>query len=99
MASATLLPVSEYLTTTYRPDCDYILPRGPNPPNAGTHRRLYPYGVENIWLIDPISRNAWVATPEGTHKPANAEFTVPGTPIRIALVEIFDELDDMLTQG
>lgn len=24
MASATLIPVSEYLSTTYRPDCDYI---------------------------------------------------------------------------
>lgn len=24
MASATLIPLSEYLTTTYRPDCDYI---------------------------------------------------------------------------
>jgi hypothetical protein len=24
MASATLIPVSEYLQTTYRPDCDYI---------------------------------------------------------------------------
>jgi hypothetical protein len=24
MASVTLIPVSEYLRTTYRPDCDYI---------------------------------------------------------------------------
>ena len=24
MASSTLIPVSEYLSTTYRPDCDYI---------------------------------------------------------------------------
>lgn len=24
MASATIVPVSEYLSTTYRPDCDYI---------------------------------------------------------------------------
>lgn len=24
MASATLIPVSEYLSTTYRPDCDYV---------------------------------------------------------------------------
>ena len=55
--------------------------------------------VEHIWLIDPISRNAWIATSDGTHKPANAEFTVPGTPIRISLAEVFAELDDMLTQG
>ena len=177
MASATLIPVSEYLTTSYSPDCDYIdgelqernvgeRPHGflqtilaaifhANRRNwdivAGTeirvqtserhyripdvcvmrrsdpadnivqkaplicievlspedriHRmqeRIDDYarmGVENIWLIDPISRNAWVATPDGTHKPTNAEFTVPGTPIRIALAEVFAELDDMLTQG
>ena len=24
MASSVLIPVSEYLRTTYRPDCDYI---------------------------------------------------------------------------
>jgi hypothetical protein len=24
MAATTLIPVSEYLSTTYRPDCDYI---------------------------------------------------------------------------
>ena len=24
MASSTLIPVSEYLSTTYEPDCDYI---------------------------------------------------------------------------
>ncbi len=56
-------------------------------------------GVEHIWLIDPISRNAWIATPDGMHKPANAEFTVPGTPIRIPLAEVFAELDDMQTQA
>jgi hypothetical protein len=24
MASTTLIPISEYLSTSYRPDCDYI---------------------------------------------------------------------------
>ena len=177
MASATLIPVSEYLHTTYRPDCDYIdgelqernvgerphaavqgilfaifysnrrawnivvLPElrvqissqrfripdlcvmrrsdPPDPivqkaplicievlsPEDRIHRmqeRIMDYasmGVEHIWLIDPISRDAWVATADGTHKPANAEFTVPGTPIRIVLAEVFAELDDMLTQA
>ncbi len=56
-------------------------------------------GVEHIWLIDPISRHAWVATPDGMHKPTNAEFTVSGTPIRILLADVFAELDDMQTQG
>jgi len=177
MASSTLIPVSEYLTTTYRPDCDYIdgelqernvgerphayvqgilyaifngnrrawdivaapelrvrvsanhyripdvcVMRRTDPadnivqtpplicievlsPEDRIHRmqeRIDDYihmGVEHIWLIDPISRKAWVATPEGTHKPANAEFTVPNSPIRISLAEVFAELDDMLTQA
>ena len=177
MASSTLIPVSEYLTNTYRPDCDYIdgelqernvgerphafvqgilyaifnanrrawgivaapelrvqvsanryripavcVMRRSDPadnivqkaplicvevlsPEDRMHRmheRIVDYlhmGVEHVWLIDPISRNAWVATADGMHKPANAEFTVPGTPIRIPLTEVFAELDDMLTQG
>ncbi len=177
MASATLIPVSEYLATTYRPDCDYIdgelqernvgerphgvlegifvtifnnnrrawgivaatelrvqtgasryripdvcILRRSDPvddiiqtaplicievlsPEDRIHRmqeKIDDYlrmGVEHIWLIDPISRHAWVAIPDGMHKPANAEFTAPGTPIRIILAEVFAELDDMQTQG
>lgn len=56
-------------------------------------------GVEHIWLIDPISRHAWIGTTDSMHKPENAEFTVPGTPIRILLADVFAELDDMQTQG
>ncbi|MDQ2834042.1 MAG: Uma2 family endonuclease [Acidobacteriota bacterium] len=177
MASATLIPVSEYLNTTYRPDCDYIdgelqernvgerphaavqtilatffsanrrswdviaftelrvqvAPNRYRIPDVSVLRRTDPVdpivhsapliclevlspedrlhrmqeriddyatmGVEHIWLIDPISRNAWIATAEGMHKPANAELTVPGTPIRVLLAEVFAELDDMQTQG
>ncbi len=175
MASTTLIPVSEYLATTYRPDCDYVdgelqernvgerphgylqgilatifqvnrrtwnivsgteirvqtsarhfripdvcVMRRSDPadnivqkaplicieifsPEDRIHRmqeRIDDYltmGVEHIWLIDPVARKAWVATPDGTHKPANAEFTVPNTPIRLSLAEVFAELDDMLT--
>ena len=52
-------------------------------------------GVEHIWLIDPISRQAWVATASGYDAVANGEFRVPGTPIRVSLAEVFDELDAM----
>ena len=54
-------------------------------------------GVEHIWLIDPISRVAWVATPDGSLTRVPEAFTIPGSPIRVVLSEVFAELDDMLT--
>ena len=52
-------------------------------------------GVENIWLLDPIRRQAWTATPTGLHKLSGPEFTVPGTPIAIPLADIYSQLDDL----
>ena len=52
-------------------------------------------GVENIWLIDPVRRRAWCATPAGFQEPAYEEFAVPGTPIRIPLADIYAELDEL----
>jgi len=176
MAATTLIPVSEYLSTTYRPDCDYIegelqernlgerphgllqailttifnanrrawdivsvpelrvqvaanryripdvtVMRRSDPPDPIVKKaplicievlspedrlqrmqeRIEDYvrmGVEHIWLIDPISRHAWVATADGSHTRVTEAFSVPGTPIRISLAEVFAELDDMLTQ-
>jgi Uma2 family endonuclease len=177
MASTTLIPVSEYLNTTYEPDCDYVEGElqernvGERPhsgiqsilvavfnanrrgwdvvaftelriqtggrryrvPDVAVLRRSDPIdpvvrtaplicievlspedrihrmqekiddyirmGVEHVWLIDPISRHAWVATADGSHTRVAEAFAVAGTPIRISLAEVFAELDDMLTQG
>ncbi len=177
MASSTLIPVSEYLSTTYRPDCDYIdgelqernvgerphgmlqtilaaifntnrnlwnvvagteirVQTGPHRfriPDVCVLRRSDPVdpivkvaplicievlspsdtiqrmqeriddyirmGVQNIWLIDPITRNAWIATADRSHNHVDVELTVPETPIRVSLAEIFAELDDLLTQA
>jgi len=55
-------------------------------------------GVEHIWLIDPLSRKAWTATPDGSLQHVSEAFTVTGTPISISLAEVFAELDDMLIQ-
>ena len=177
MASSTLIPVSEYLNTTYRPDCDYVdgelqernvgeRPHGmlqgilfaifyanrrewgvvagtelrvqisekrfripdvtvmrrtdpvdnivhtpplicievllPRDTISGMQQRIDDYtrmGVEHIWLVDPISRHAYVATVSGLSTPANNEFSVPATPISISLAIIFAELDEVLTQG
>jgi Uma2 family endonuclease len=175
MASVTQIPLSEYLNTTYRPDCDYIdgevkernlgershsflqaiiaalffnyfdvwnvvagtelrvrvgatrvripdvcvLRRSdpadpvvlvaplicievlsPGDTLRSQRDRVDDYlamGVEHIWLIDPVSREAWIATPAGYDPLLTGEFTVPGTPIRISLAETFATLDKMMT--
>jgi Uma2 family endonuclease len=49
-------------------------------------------GVENIWIFDPETRRAWTADGEGLHLVQNGELTVPGTPIRVVLGVLFEEL-------
>jgi Uma2 family endonuclease len=51
------------------------------------------FGVGNIWVIDPETRRAWTADTTGFHIVQNDELTVPGTPIRVVLSELFAELD------
>jgi Uma2 family endonuclease len=52
-------------------------------------------GVPFIWAIDPLRRRAWVMSSDGLMKVREAELTVPGTPIRINLAEVFAELDEI----
>jgi Uma2 family endonuclease len=51
------------------------------------------FGVENIWILDPETRHAWTADRFGMHLTQTGELTVPGTPIRVVLGELFAELD------
>jgi Uma2 family endonuclease len=51
------------------------------------------FGVENIWIIDPESRTTYTATASGLHPVRSDELTVPETPIRVVLSELFAELD------
>jgi Uma2 family endonuclease len=51
------------------------------------------FGVENIWIIDPESRTAYTATADGLHPVRINELSVPETPIRVVLSELFAELD------
>ncbi|MGA3263724.1 MAG: Uma2 family endonuclease [Terracidiphilus sp.] len=51
------------------------------------------FGVENIWIIDPESRTAYTATASGLHPVRTNELSVPETPIRVVLSELFAELD------
>jgi len=51
------------------------------------------FGVENIWILDPARRTAWTATKAGLQIVQNGELSVPETPIRVVLSELFAELD------
>jgi Uma2 family endonuclease len=48
-------------------------------------------GIENIWLIDPGTRSGQASTADGWRD--TLEFSIPGTPIRLNLDEIFAKLD------
>ncbi len=52
------------------------------------HRRLPP-----IWLIDPFRRMAYTFGAAGLQEADMDNLTVPGTPIRINLTDIFARLD------
>ncbi|HUA99998.1 MAG TPA: Uma2 family endonuclease, partial [Terracidiphilus sp.] len=47
------------------------------------------FGVENVWVVDPESRVAYRATEKGLEPVREDELIVPGTPIRVALSEMF----------
>jgi Uma2 family endonuclease len=51
------------------------------------------FGVRNIWVVDPDSRVAWRYADSGLEEVQTGELTVPGTPIRLVLSEMFAELD------
>jgi Uma2 family endonuclease len=172
MATAVHIPITEYLSTTYRPDCDYVdgevqkrnlgeqthsliqnaiaaifyanrhawrlrsLPeqrlqvtsnryRVPDvcvvsssepivpiltkppvlcvevlSPEDRFHRlvtRVQEYqhmGVPNIWIIDPMTRESWTMDSQGGAVPMlNDAFTIPDTPVRVTIADIFEEID------
>jgi Uma2 family endonuclease len=51
------------------------------------------FGIENIWIIDPEPRIVYRYTSAGLEEVQTGELTVAGTPIRVALGEMFAELD------
>jgi Uma2 family endonuclease len=51
------------------------------------------FGVENIWVLDPERRVARTAQNGELHIVRSGELTLPGTPIRVVLSELFAELD------
>jgi Uma2 family endonuclease len=51
------------------------------------------FGVENIWVLDPERRVARTALNGELHIVRSGELTVPETPIRVVLSDLFAELD------
>lgn len=51
------------------------------------------FGIEYIWIIDPEPRIAYRYTGSSLEEERSGELTVPGTPIRVVLSEMFAELD------
>jgi len=48
------------------------------------------FGVQHVWIIDPALRRAYVCNRTGFHEPEGSELTVPDTPIRLVLKDLFD---------
>jgi len=51
------------------------------------------FGIEHIWIIDPEPRLAYRYSSSGLELVQTGELTVPETPIRVVLSELFAELD------
>jgi Uma2 family endonuclease len=51
------------------------------------------FGAKNIWIIDTDPRIAYRYTSAGLEEVRTGELTVPETPIRVVLSEMFAELD------
>jgi Uma2 family endonuclease len=53
------------------------------------------FGVEHVWVIDPSARVAYRGTPSGLQLVPSGELALPGTPVMVRVVELFEKLDRM----
>jgi len=51
------------------------------------------FGIEHIWIVDPLRRLAYRVTRAGMELAPSGEIAVPQTPIRVELADLFAELD------
>ena len=51
------------------------------------------FGVQHVWILDPATRRAYVCSRTGFQEPESGVLTVPGTPIRLVLSELFDQVE------
>ena len=50
------------------------------------------FGVEHVWILDPLRRDALIADRRGYHAPTDDVLVVSGTPIHMPLPQLFAEL-------
>ncbi len=51
-------------------------------------------GVAHIWIVDPLTRETWTLDANGGALPMVGDaFTVLGTPVRLSIHDIFEEID------
>ncbi|MGA3317534.1 MAG: Uma2 family endonuclease [Candidatus Korobacteraceae bacterium] len=51
------------------------------------------FGVKHVWILDPATRRAYVCSRTGFQEPESGVLTVPGTPIRLVLNELFQQVE------
>jgi Uma2 family endonuclease len=51
------------------------------------------FGIEQVWVVDPYARVGYRGTEKGLELVRSGELSIPGSPIRIVLEELFSELD------
>ncbi len=52
-------------------------------------------GVPQVWIIDPNSRDIWTVSDDGNPVQLRGDaLTLTGTPVRIPIAEIFEEIDE-----
>ena len=47
----------------------------------------------HAWVIEPELRTAYIFRAKSMHEPEDGILTIPGSPIRVVLGELFAELD------
>ena len=92
MSTITLAPLSEYLETSYRPDCDYLegelLERNGGEWDHSRLQGLLDFGVRYVWLINPCRRRAFIYTNEGVQEVKDGILHTANPDIRVPLAEL-----------
>ena len=50
------------------------------------------FQVQHVWILDPAVKRAYICTRTAFQEPNDAQLTVPGTPIRLLLGELFKQI-------
>jgi Uma2 family endonuclease len=53
------------------------------------------FGIQHVWVIDPYARVGYRGNSDGLELARSGELTIPETPIRIVLADLFAELDQV----